>query len=321
MKEKLYTAERWERVNAINKKLFKVYMRSTVTNRRRPNTIDQYKSDLKFFLVWNLLYNDNMSVLDFKKRHFEDYKFFMLEEREVSNARINRIMCVIRQMMSYAEDDDDEYESYMRNVAAKIKGLQRNPVKDIAFITDDQILLLRNYLKEHEMYKHMCLLDILYDSGARINEVYQANSVGEANKGYLKVVCKGGKNEYILLHDRAKESLKIYLDTLEDKSNLWITHLGNVAKPDTLRAWVQEMYIILKQLDNNTPYFTPHSFRHTMIENLENGSHYLCKKLGRALSAEEIQVLVHHKSIDMTKSYMKPKDNAIIFGLFGVSLD
>ena len=151
MKEKLYTAERWEKVNAINKGLLKVYLRSLVTNRRRPNTIREYKYDLQFFLVWNLLYNDNMSVLDFKKRHFEDYKFFMIEEREVSNARINRIMSAIRQMMSYAEDDDDEYEDYVRNVAAKIKGLEKNPTKDVAFLTDEQIELLRNYLLEHKM--------------------------------------------------------------------------------------------------------------------------------------------------------------------------
>lgn len=322
MKEKLYTAERWEKVNAINKKLLKVYLRSLVTNRRRPNTIREYKYDLQFFLVWNLLYNDNMSVLDFKKRHFEDYEFFMIEEREVSNARINRILSAIRQMMSYAEDDDDEYEDYVRNVAAKIKGLEKNPTKDVAFLTDEQIELLRNYLLEHKMYKHMFLLDALYDSGARINEIFQIKNTETAAQGYLKVVCKGGRQEYILLHDRARESLKLYLDTLEDKDILWLTHLGLQAKgPDTLRTWVNQMYRILKALDSTAPYFTPHSFRHTMIENLQNGSHYLCKKLGRALTAEEIQVLVHHKSIDMTKAYMKPKDNAIIFGLFGINLD
>ena len=168
----------------------------------------------------------------------------------------------------------------------------------------------------------MFLLDALYDSGARINEIFQIKNTETAAQGYLKVVCKGGRQEYILLHDRAKESLKLYLDTLEDKDVLWLTHLGLQAKgPGTLRTWVNQMYRILKALDSTAPYFTPHSFRHTMIENLQNGSHYLCKKLGRALTAEEIQVLVHHKSIDMTKAYMKPKDNAIIFGLFGINLD
>lgn len=36
---------------------------------------------------------------------------------------------------------------------------------------------------------------------------------------------------------------------------------------------------------------------------------------------EEAQIIAHHKSIDMTKSYMKPKDNEMIFGLFGIKID
>lgn len=322
MKEKLYTPERWENVNSINKGLMKVYLRSLVTNRRRPRTIEQYTFDLKFFLVWNYLYNENMSVLDFKKRHFEEFKFFMIEERDASNARINRIMSAIRTMMSYAEDDDDEYEDYVRNVAAKIKGLEKNPKRDVAFITEAQIVLLRDYLKEHKILKHMFLLDLLYDSGARISEIYQVNNVYTADKGYVKVTCKGGRNEYILLHERAKESLELYLCTLEDKNNLWVTNTGSIAvNGGTLRGWVKEMYIMLKQLDSSTPYFTPHSFRHSMIENLGNGTHYLCEKIGRAFTTEEIAILVHHKSTDMTKSYMKPKDDKIIMELFGIKLD
>lgn len=91
-------------------------------------------------------------------------------------------------------------------------------------------------------------------------------------------------------------------------------------KQSTLRGWVKDMYEILKEIDPSTPYFTPHSFRHTVIENLCNGTHYLCKKIGRKLTIEEAQIIVHHKSIDMTKSYMKPKDGEIVFKLFGISL-
>ena len=69
------------------------------------------------------------------------------------------------------------------------------------------------------------------------------------------------------------------------------------------------MYKILVQLDPKTPYFTPHSFRHTFLENTTNGTHYICEEIGRALTMEEAQLLAHHKSIDMTKSYLKPKDN------------
>lgn len=58
-----------------------------------------------------------------------------------------------------------------------------------------------------------------------------------------------------------------------------------------------------------------------MIENMENGTHYLCEQLGRPFTTEEIAALVHHKSIDMTKSYMKPKEDKLIMNLFGIRLD
>ncbi len=80
------------------------------------------------------------------------------------------------------------------------------------------------------------------------------------------------------------------------------------------------MYKILKKLDPSTPYFTPHSFRHTFLENATNGTHYICKEIGRPLTMEEAQMLAHHKSIDMTKSYLKPKDNEMILGLFGIKI-
>lgn len=318
----LYSPERWESVNTKNKKLMQVYLRSLKTEKRRPRTVEQYSYDLRFFLIWNYLYNEDMSVLNFKKRHFEEFKFFMIEQRGASNARVNRLMSAIRRMMGYAEDDDDEYEDYVRNVAIKIKGLELDPVKDIAFLTEEQIVLLREYLREHEMYKHMFLLDLFYDSGGRISEVFQVENVSTVSKGYIKVICKGGKAEYLLIHDRAKESLQLYLSTIEINTHFWLSKHGEIIKGESsLREWVNEMYEILKELDPSTPYFTPHSFRHTIIENLSNGTHYLCKKAGRKFTIEEIALLVHHKNTDMTKSYMKPKDGEIIFGLFGINLE
>lgn len=320
MSRVLFTEKRWLEVLEVNKKLMKQYIRSCKADKKRPSTIEQYESDLKFFLVWNLLSNENMSVLDFKKRHFNEYKFFMLYERGVSNARVNRLLSVIRQMMGYAEDDDDEYESYVRNPAAKIKGLEKEPVKDVAFLSQHQIDLLRSYLSDYKMYQHLFLLDILYDSGARIREVFQVSNTDTIERGYLKVTCKGGRNEYILLHDRAKESLKLHLSVKQEGEAFWESKYGQAKDTSTLRGWVKDLYKILKQLDPKTTYFTPHSFRHSVIENMLNGSHYLCEKIGRAFTIEEVALIVHHKSTDMTKSYAKPKDNEIIFNMFGISI-
>lgn len=320
MSRVLYTKERWEQVLEVNKRLMQQYLRSCKADKKAKRTIEQYMYDLRFFLCWNLLDNENMSVLEFKKKHFEEFKYFMAEERVASNARVNRLLSAIRTMMSYAEDDDDDYEEYIRNPASKIKGLDKEPIREVAFLSQEQIDLLRNYLLEHNMYQHLCLLDILYDSGARVNEVLQVKKIETLEKGYIKVTCKGGKAEYILLHNRSKESIKLHLSVKHHEEAFWQSKYGPVTKTGTLRGWVKDMYKILKQLDHSTPYFTPHSFRHSVIENLGNGTHYLCQKIGRAFTIEEIQIIVHHKSTDMTKSYMKPKDNEMILGLFGIKL-
>ena len=316
----LRTKERLEKVNAINKQLMKEYLLNCKAEKKGKRTIHEYECDIKFFLCWNLLYNDNMSVLDFKKKHFNMFKLFMLEERGASNARVNRLLSAIRTMMSYAEDDDDDYEDYVRNPAAKIKGLEKCPTKDIAFLSQEQIDLLRSYLLEHKMYQHLCLLDILYDTGARVNEVFQVNNTETLSKGYLKVTCKGGRNEYILLHKRAKESIQLHLAAKQPGEAFWQGKHGPAKNTSTLRGWVGTMYKILKKLDSSTPYFTPHSFRHTFLENMTNGTHYICEEIGRPFTMEEAQLLAHHKSIDMTKSYLKPKDNELIFNMFGIKI-
>lgn len=321
MSKVLYSQERWEKVNEVNKELMQLYLRSTRADRRRPNTCSEYTYDLRFFLIWNLLYNNNMNVLEFKKRNFEDFKFFMTDERNVSNARANRLLCVVRRMMDYAEDDDDLYESYVRNVAAKVKSLEKKPVKENTFLKQEQIDLLRGYLINKKMYQHLCLLDLFYDTGARINEVLQVKDTDTLKHGYIKVECKGGEKQYILIHEHSQESIKLHLSIKERGEAFWQSKYGPVKKTSTLRGWVKDMYEILKELEPTTPYFTPHSFRHTVIENLCNGTHYLCKKIGRKLTIEEAQIIVHHKSIDMTKSYMKPKDGEIVFKLFGISLE
>ena len=322
VRARLYTQDRWDNVLEKNKRLLQQHLRNLKIERLRPKTINQYNSDLKMFLIWNLLFNSNMCVLDFKKRHFDDFRFFMIEERDAGNARVNRLLSSIRKMMNYAEDDDDEYDDYIKNPAAKIKGLPNEPRKETAFLTEEQVVLLREYLRENKLYKWMFLIDIFYDSGARISEVFQVRNVDTVPKGYIKVECKGGKYEYLLIQDRAKESLELYLPEVKNRECFWIGDHGEPIKTEsTIREWVGKMRGILQELDSSAPYFTPHSFRHTFIENMSNGTHYLCKKLGRKLTTEEVQLIVHHKSIDMTKSYMKPKDNQIILGLFGINID
>lgn len=324
--EILFTQERWVEIDKTNKGLYNQYMRQCKTDRKAPRTIEQYGSDLRMFLCWNLKYNGNMCVLEFKKRHFEDFKFHMIEERRVGNARVNRLMASIRTMMSFAEDDDDLYEEYVRNTASKVKGLPTKAKKEITFLEDDQIHRLRECLRESKNYKFMFLLDLLYDSGARINEVYQVDYHLSLFNGYTqKVICKGQIPYNLLLHDRAKESLQLFMENRihSDAMFLWESDnkfITDKIKRESLRSWVKKMTRILSNIEGREIHFTPHSFRHSVIENMANGSHYLCKQIGRPFTVDEIAIIAHHKDIGVTKSYMKPKDDSMFLDLFGIKI-
>lgn len=152
----------------------------------------------------------------------------MTDERNVSNARANRLLCVVRRMMDYAEDDDDLYEFYVRNVAAKVKSLEKKPVKENTFLKQEQIDLLRGYLINKKMYQHLCLLDVFYDTGARINEVLQVKNTDTLKHGYIKVECKGGEKQYILIHEHSQESIKLHLSVKESGDAFWQSKYGEV---------------------------------------------------------------------------------------------
>ena len=267
---------------------------------------------------------DNRCVLDFNKKDFRRISLWLTEERKVSNARFNRVFALIRGMMEYAEDEDD-YE-YDKNLARKIKVLPKEPVREIYFLIDEQIHKIRTYLLEHEMYRECAYLDISYDSAARIGEVLQIKKDGLLERRYTNIVVgKRGKKFRLLYHYNSLESLKLYLNSREDNIEaLWIDQEHNHAITDnTLYDWCIKMRSILHLIEGKYIPFTPHSFRHSALENYKNGTHYMCERMGRpeGFSIEEIQILAHHDNIDTTKSYLKPNDNNILEGMFGITLD
>ena len=60
--------------------------------------------------------------------------------------------------------------------------------------------------------------------------------------------------------------------------------------------------------------------RHSMAENLSNGTHNMLKQMNREkLDINEIRILLNHESVDMSQSYLKNRDDEIIENLFGVN--
>ncbi len=321
---KVYTEEKWQRANKENKELLKDYLVELKAQRLKDSTLKQYGDDGRMILCYIQSEMENRSVLEFTRKDFRSIALWLTSVRKVSNARFNRVFSIIHGMMEFAEDDED-YD-YQQNEARKIKRLPSEPVRKIYFLTDDQIHKIRRYLLDHKKYRECAYLDISYDSAARISEVNQIKKSDILDMRYTNaVIGKRGKKFNLLYHKNSLESLSLYLQQrgLDSVDDLWVTMRGKKRTPlknSALYDWTKKMAHILYLLEGKHLNFSPHSFRHTALQNYRDGTHYMCREMAapRIFSMEELQALAHHDSMDTTRSYLKSDESSVIERMFGI---
>ena len=326
MKTKVFMQEKWLKVCAANKELLKDFVLELRSNKYSPRTIEQYQCDLRMLLCYILEELENQYILDLTRKDFRQIKMWYLDEREVSSARCNRVLSSIHTMLDFAEEDDD-YD-YNFNLSKKVKGIPKEATKEIVFLEDCQIKRLRDYLIEHEKYRLLALLDLLYDSGARRREIWQVKKSGLLERNYTNIVeGKGGKKFPLIYFSRTQESLELYLNQRGDDcfESLWVIGEGEFrreAKISAIYCWVLEMREILSELYEKPMLVTPHSFRHSALQNMKDGTHYICKELnnGKGFGLEQLKIYAHHNDTGTTEGYLKNDDNNVLEQMFGIKI-
>ena len=323
---RIFTEELWAEVNKDNKMLLDDFLIELKSQKKKESTINQYKNDGRYVLIYILKELGNRSILELNKKHFRNMNLWFIDNNGVSNARANRLMSFTRSMLSFAEDDDD-YD-YDVNYAGKVKGLPKETVREIYFLTDEQINLIREYLREKQDYCKMLLLDISYDSAGRRNELYQIKKQGLLEKNNTNIVVgKRGKKFPLIYFSHTKESLKLWLEQRgeDDIDSLWITiNKDGTKKPveyETLYKWFVYMSNILKEITGEDIPFGSHSLRHSCLQNFKKGTHYALKEIGKeSMELDELKVLAHHSDISTTSSYLKDDSNDLILEAFGIEI-
>ena len=320
---RVYNEEDWKLESKENKTIMEDFLEEYRQQKKKQSTLDQYRNDIRIVLIYILKELNNKCLLELTKKDFRRFNLW-LQDKGMSSARVNRMMSAVRSMLTFCEDDDD-YD-YDQNVARKVKGLAKEPVRDIQFLTDEHISLLREELKNRKDYVKMLLLDLAYDSAGRRNELYQVKKEGLLDKNNTNIVIgKRGKKFPLIYFSRTKESLKLYLDERgeDDIESLWV--VGKKEKREvsyqTLYEWFVYMADLLHELIGEDIPFGPHSLRHSSLENLSNGTHYLLKELGvEKLELEQLKVYAHHSDISTTSSYLRDNSNDLLESTFGIKI-
>lgn len=320
----LYSDEVYEKVNKESKLVLEDYILELKAKGRAVTTIEQYVFDIRMYLCYICENANNKSILELKKRDFRNF-FLMLQETGKSSARINRVQSSLRNLLEFVVDDEDEYEDYYQNPMKKIKSIEKNPTREIVFLEDKEIDYLLNYLIEHHKTQKALYVSLSYDSAGRRNEIIQVEKysfLDDEKSTTNEVVGKRSKKFTLMYSNRTKEIAKKWLEERgeDDIDSLWVSYYNGEARPlryETLYAWAISFRSILEsEYDKDLP-LNPHSFRHSSLENYENGTHHTLKYLGEdRLDINTLRILANHNDISITQSYLKDKDSEVLNDLF-----
>ncbi|MDB1562990.1 tyrosine-type recombinase/integrase [Pediococcus pentosaceus] len=322
---KLFKQASWDNVNSESKTLLDDYILELKSTGKSEKTIYQYVADIKGFLCWIEENQNNVYILDLKKRVFRRF-FLVLMDNGTSSARINRLQSSIRNLLEFATQDEDEYE-YDVNAMRAIKGLAKSSVRDIVFLSNEQVDILINYLMDHKQYEKALYVSLSYDSAGRRNEVSQVLKEGFVESNQSNVVRgKRGKTFRLIYFNRTREIAKKYMEQRgeDDIPSLWVIGRGETLRPasyQTLYNWVMYFRKVLKAETGEDININPHSFRHSALENYGNGTHHVLEEMGKSeLPLEVLKIIAHHTSIETTQGYLKNHDDDILEDTFGIKI-
>lgn len=318
---KFFTEEKWNNVIKYNKRLMEDFLLELKSNGKKDGTLSQYRNDIRIVCIYILDELENKPFYKLKKKDFRNLVLFF-KDKDMSNARINRLMSAVRSMLTFAEDDDD-YDDIEMNQCSKVKGLGKQPVRDIVFLSDDEVMHIYNTLISKENYKQALLCAIMYESLGRRNEMAQLKYDDISQDKVVcntMVVAKRGKKYRPVYNDLTKHVYKLYKEQRGEDSvdSLWIINNGGVADKEILYEWTVSWRDMIEEFSGEYKPFNPHSFRHSGATNYEDGTHNFCKKIGRALTLTEIQKIMNHNDLSTTQSYLKCRDEEVLVDLFNI---
>ena len=320
---KVFTEAKWLKVNKYNKKLLEDYCMQIKAEGKSLGTQKQYYNDARIILIYILEEHNNKALYRLNRKSFRNLTLWM-QERGMSPARINRMLSTSRNLLNFGNDDDEFAEDFEDCKANpnRIKGIQKEGVRNIVFLTDEEIHIIFNKLMERKLYSQALLCGLMYDSACRRNEAYQVKRDDISLDGTFtskEVVGKRSKKFKLMYHDLTKKAFKALEENrLVDNNEIWITQLGELASYETLYTWVISWRKILEEETGEYKEFNAHSFRHSSLETLSTGEHYVARKLNKKFTIQELKLLAHHESIETTDGYLRCKDEEMLLEAFGL---
>jgi integrase len=326
---KFFDKEIYELVNKDNKDLLEDFLLEFKQLKKSAGTLYQYERDIAIAFIYIYKNLGNKSILELNKKDFRNYSLY-LQSLGLSTNRHNRLLCSVRSLLTFAENDDESYD-YESNIAKKVHGLGREMVREIFFLTDEQIMKLKNALIEKKEYQKALLLMLCYDSAGRKAEIAQVKKESfydETKSNTNRVVGKRRKMFSLIYFSGTKECAKLWLEQRgeDDIDSLFIIGSGDKKRPadkENIYDWVIYMKDLLTSIEGKETDFNPHSLRHSCLQNLSEGTHYICRELqmSSGFPIEKLKLIANHSDVSTTAGYLKDKSVDELAEMFSIKIE
>jgi len=306
-----------EQVSVYNKDLARDFLIEKRSQGKTENTLKTYTGDMRVinFLVWK--HFDNKPLIELNRKDIRNL-FVIFQNMGMSNARANGLMCCLRSCLEFAADDDDY--NYEFNIGSRVKGLPKEAVRQITFLSENQINWLLDELLKKEEYLYAMYLALSYYSAGRKTEIYQTLKEGLTERHCTNVVIgKRRKKFKLFFNERTRQIIQLYLNARgKDLIPQLFVKLYKNGRRDlvhkaTFNYWCEIFSRMLSEKEGKPIRINPHCFRHSRLENLSR----------KGIPLEKLKSLANHSDISTTESYLADRsedDIAEIFALDASSM-
>lgn len=270
---------------------FAAYLKSS---ERSALTIKNYHADLNHFEKWFLETNvyANFDPSDVTPTDLREFKQFLLINKEMKPASINRRLASLRSLLKWANEVGISPDFQL----SKIPKFEKTQKTGIRWLDRKEENALLRSVERSGAKRDVAIIKLLLNTGLRVTELCSlrwSEIIINERKGVMKVLQgKGGKRREIPLNYDARQVLLDlgYKQNAGKKDWIFVGQRGKLT-PRGIQTLFRK-YADPVKLNN----LSPHSLRHTFCKNLLNAG----------ISLEKIAILAGHESLDTTRIYLEP---------------
>ena len=243
-----------------------------------PNTCNSYRDAFKLLLLYfqeeKGVPANSIELRLLNRNLVSDFLDWLEAQRKVSVTTRNQRLAAMKAFAHYVQYRNPEYLENCTDIITMRPKKHEKPV--IPFLTEDELkaLLAQPDPSTRHGLRDLTLLSLLYDSGARVQEItdLQLKDIRLTNPAMVTLTGKGRKTRQVPLMKETCTLLDTYIRNFDLNSEPLTAPLFFNKKGEALSrygiTYILKKYVSKAELDGSARKISPHGLRHTKAMHL-----------------------------------------------------